>query len=308
MLTRVGGKCRIIENAFSLLGEIVSGMRICKHCNYEKPLSVGLCPHCAWMDDYPNVFAAEQEQGELEQRYQDAMENAKGSGSESVLKDFENEVLGSTRAIINRSFEEVKRLVENTNELYATFYQKVRAGVRIPLGEKWDILRAVADDAFFPNYKEDIRFAALSLNNSGLFNYGECSLVLKESMIEHRATVLDENSVIFMKTHKVMMYEAENLPKGYRATWKDRGKTAVAKHVSDVSAGTSKGEYPKIILQNGKTTEDDIFIEVHIWGPMSILSFEGVTADTTKFKGRKTLVNQIRFKLDDKYNIKMEEV
>ena len=54
-------------------------------------------------------------------------------------------------------------------------------------------MRVFADDALFPGYKEQIRFAALSLDGKGLSSYGECTLILRDHMIAHRASVLEGN-------------------------------------------------------------------------------------------------------------------
>ena len=71
--------------------------------------------------------------------------------------------------------------------------------MKIPSSDSWNRLRAIADTILFGEQnKRRIRFAALSLDGVGLENYGDCSMTLKDSIIAHRATVFDENSVIFI--------------------------------------------------------------------------------------------------------------
>lgn len=250
----------------------------CEHCGNDVPLSKERCPHCAQPGLFPNVRAAQlsEEKVALESRYNAAMEQARSNGSDTVLSNFESAVLSNSKAVINRSLAETTRLASSNKELYATYHQLIESGTKLPEGDKWDILRTVADDALFPGYKEEVRFAALSLDGLGLFNYGECAWVLNEEMIAHRASVLEENSIIFMQTHKISMFQANNLPTGYRATWDDRGKLSATKIASEISANTDSKDFSDILLLQGKTTAEDKFVEVHVWGPMSLLTIERV--------------------------------
>jgi hypothetical protein len=191
------------------------------------------------------------------------------------VESFETEVSGA-RAVIARPVGEFQRLSTGDNEVYATFYNLLRAGVRLPTGDKWNRLRHVTDDALFPDYKEHIRFAALSLDGNGLPNYGECFIVLRTEMIEHRASVFEENSVLFMERHDIKVSKVNELPAGYRATWDERGKLCVAKLAGSIDAATPRGAYSGILLRPGSASEDDDFVEVHVWGPMTIRTVERV--------------------------------
>ncbi len=121
----------------------------------------------------------------------------------------------------------------------------------------------LADEAMFHGYKEDIRFAALTLDMQGLANYGDCYIVLRTEMVAHRATVFEENSTMFMRRHGVLMSEADKLPRGFRATWANRGRLCVAKLFSKIDANTTGSEYSKLLVRQGATTADDDFVEVH---------------------------------------------
>jgi len=95
-------------------------------------------------------------------------------------------------------------------------------------------------------------------------------------MIAHRASVFEENSVLFMERHGVTLTQAEDLPQGYRAPWKDRGKLCVAKLAQKIDQGTPTDELPGILLRQGSTPEDDEFVEVHVGGPMTVRTLERV--------------------------------
>jgi hypothetical protein len=258
----------------------VSQTRTCGHCGHGYHFSHSLCPHCARPANYPNVYAAqdEDEVAALEDRYRDARRAAQARGGETLraVEAFEAE-LRNTRAVIARSPEELQRLVTSDREGYASFYELIAAGIRFPSGNRWDTLRPLADDALFPYYKEKIRFAALTLDGRGLPGFGDYFLVLRTDMIEHRASVFEENSVLFFSKNFRRDLDGEpRLPRGYRATWEERGKLCVAKLAERIDDATPPGAYSGILLRPGSASEDDDFVEVHVWGQMTIRTVEHV--------------------------------
>lgn len=252
--------------------------RTCAECSHDFSFSSERCPHCGRPGLYPNVDAANDaaEVAALERRYISAKQEAQTRGATTAVDLFQAEV-GNSQAVIARPAGEFQRLSTSDNEVYATYYQLLNAGVKLQMGEKWDALRRVADDALFTGYREHIRFAALTLDGLALPHYGECFIVLRAEMIAHRASVFEENSVLFMKHHGVKMEDAYRLPKGYRATWDERPKLGVAKLAGRIDASTPPGAYSGLLLRPGATPEEDDFVEVHIWGPMTIRTVERVT-------------------------------
>ncbi|HEX6864714.1 MAG TPA: hypothetical protein VF414_17925 [Thermoanaerobaculia bacterium] len=191
------------------------------------------------------------------------MEDAEGRGRGAEVRNFEARTAAS-RAVVNRSALEAARLASSDRELQSTFYELLKAQVRLPYGEEWDRLREIADAALFTGYRETIRFAALSLDGAGLFHYGDCSLELREDMIAHRASVFEENSTLFLKQHH---YDP---PLGHRATWGDRSKLCVSKLAGELRESSSEPEFSVLLLSPGETPAEDRFVEVHIWGPLSL--------------------------------------
>jgi len=250
-------------------------IEICIFCGGEIPPSLVECPDCGKPGSYPNVRAAEdpEERDALAERYRLAKENAVSRGCDSAFCNFEASVSGSN-AVLARSRLDAERLATSTKELYATYYARVDAGIRVPDGDEWDIWRRMTDDALFPGYKEQISFAALSLDGVGLSHYGHCHMVLKEKMIANRATVFDENSVIFMRP--ITVQRAVILPKGYRASWSDRGKLATVKMAHELRPDMPPQVFQELLIKDGDIPEKDRFVEVHIWGKMSIRCFERV--------------------------------
>lgn len=243
----------------------------CQECRHEIPLSWNCCPHCARPGLFPNVRAAqlESERAALDSRYQAALRGAEGRGCRKIAEEFEAEARRS-KAVISRSLREAEILAGSDQDLYTTYYKKLDAEIRLPHGNRWDRLRGLADEALFPNYREQIRFGALSLDGTGIATYGDCTLVLRESMIAHRASVFEENSAVFMERHG---YAA---PPGYRAEWAERARLSVAKLADEIDAATRPDQFPGLLLRSGPAPGEDRFIEVHIWGPISRRSLDGI--------------------------------
>lgn len=246
----------------------------CDHCGCPVPVEIAPCPHCAG-PLFPNVRAAlvPERRAALEQRYQEAMAAASSSGCRERVEELE-EATASSRAVITRPLAEIERLANSDRELYATFYE-LRA-VRLPIDDEWNTWRRIADEALFPGYKEHVRFAALTLGATGLSSYGECSVVLRESFIAHRASVFEENSTLLMRRHH---YKE---PPGVRATWAERGKLCVAKLAGEVDLETQPETFGELLLRQGINSAADRFVEVHVWGPMTSRTFECVTVDLEK--------------------------
>jgi hypothetical protein len=250
----------------------------CNFCGFDFLASAGACPHCGRPALFPNVTAAEdtEERAALQKRYDAALSEGASRGASNALLEFEK-ALAQCRVVISRPLGEVQRLASSDKQLYATYYQLLSAGVRLPSGSKWDILRALADEALFPGYKENIRFGALTLDHQGVSNYGECHLILCDDMTRHRATLFEENSTMWMKHHDVKMAEADNLPRGYRSTWDDRVKLGSAKLASKIMSTTPTDEFSSILMRQSSSSDADEFIEVHVCGPLTIRSFASAT-------------------------------
>ncbi|HEY0324190.1 MAG TPA: hypothetical protein VGC66_24805 [Pyrinomonadaceae bacterium] len=277
----------------------------CLDCGNDIQQPAERCPHCGRPGYFWNVITATDsaERAALERRYQAAKRDAVSRKADSNLQDFENAIAGS-KAVIARSESEVLRLASSNRQLYSTYYQQIEAGVRLPEGDQWDVLRELADTVLFPGYKKDMRFAALSLDGVGLSNYGACSIVFRDEMIAHRASVFEENSALFMERREIKITRNPNLPKGYRATWDERAKLCVAKLSGKIDSATRSDEYSALVLKQGATSEDDEFIEVHIWGPMTVLTMEKVVVTGPNPHYRATIVKAIKAKLA-KHNVKV---
>jgi len=271
---------------------------ICPECKNEYRQPAERCPHCGKPGPCWNVIAAEDpaERAALERRYQAAKADAMSRSADRNLQDFESAVAGS-KAVIARSEIEVHRLASSDRQLYATYYELTEAGISLPAGDEWDTLRELADTLLFAKSKKHIRFGCLSLDGIGLPNYGPCSIVLREEMISHRSSVFEENSAVFMERRKIKISREPKMPKGYKATWGERGKLCVAKLATKIDSTTPSDKYSEILLKQGAISEYDEFVEVHIYGAMTVLTMDQVIVTAPRKNQRATILKAIEFKL-----------
>jgi hypothetical protein len=199
--------------------------------------------------------------------------------------------------VIARSDVDVHRLANSSRQLYGTYYQQIDAGLRLPDGDEWDVVRELTDSLLFPKYKEQIRFAALSLDGIGLSNYGSCSLTLREDLIAHRTSLIEENSVLFMERHVVNVARKPGVPKGFKAIWAERNKLCVAKLAGRIDSTTTPNQYSRLLLIQGTSPEEDEFVEVHIFGPITILTMAKVKVTIPQPGPRRTIVRALKSKL-----------
>jgi len=251
----------------------------CSDC--KEPVREGLtqCPHCGRPSWFPNVNAAQSdsERLALEARYNSAVQDAAARGADAPRAALETVASGAV-AVCSRYFGEVYRLAYSEDEVYATFYQRLAAGTRIPGGDRWEGLRSAADTVLFGELqKREVRFAALTVNDSGLTNYGDWMLFPKEDMIAHRSTVFEENSVLFFRKHDIRAGNDYAVPQGYRAPWEMRHRLVAAKLAPSLNSATDATEFASLLLKSGVDSANDEFVEVHIWGGLTIRSFVKVS-------------------------------
>ncbi|HEX7333597.1 MAG TPA: hypothetical protein VF290_18990 [Pyrinomonadaceae bacterium] len=270
----------------------------CADCKNEIPQPATSCPHCGRPGIFWNVIQANDdgERAELQSRYSAVKADALARGTDGPLQNFED-AIASSIAVIARSEVDVHRLANSSRQLYATYYQQLDAGVRLPDGDEWDVVREITDSLLFPKYKEHMRFAALSLDGIGLSNYGSCSIALRDDLIAHRASVVEENSVLFMERHGIKISRNADIPKGFKAIWSERDKLCVAKLARHIDSATTPNKYSSLLLKQGTSPEDDEFVEVHIFGSITVLTMAKITVTISHSGPRRTIMKALKAKL-----------
>jgi hypothetical protein len=263
--------------------EVVGTPRVivCRECGHDFSLELSVCPHCYRpCAHYPNVTAA-QDPGErqaLQRRHAAARDKAQAAGVASVFDGFEEAVGQTSVAVVARPMDIAVLLMKSTEELWPTYHQMRAAGLR-RADPDYGVPRTGSEEALFPGYKEQIHSAALSLDGIGAKSYGECSISLREAFIAHRASVFEENNVLWTLRRKGSR-DPRKLPKGRRAQWGERGVLAATKLADQLAPSTTAAEFAGLLLQQGATTDDDSFVEVHIYGSLTVRAVEKVTLTT----------------------------
>lgn len=190
-----------------------------------------------------------------------------------------------------RRLDEARRIVTSDRQLFSTYYKGLETGLEAPDHDSWDGWRRLADETLFPAYRDQIRFAALSLDGVGALSYGEFSLTLRDEMIAHRASLFERNSA------QLLAELNYTLPPGYRAVWEDRAKLGIAKLAARVNPGTTEADFSQLVLRQGKTSGEEDFVEVHVWGPLSIRSVGRIWYTPGKRRVLKPLLQDLQKKL-----------
>lgn len=265
-------------------------------CGEEVPDHVRHCVVCGTDAKVPNVRAANRvsEVGALEQRVSASESEAQLRGCDAVVKDFRRTVANSA-AVVCRSLGKVNELLSSDNQLFATFYQGVNGDSRLPEDNEWDRIRQSVDSLLFPYYFEELRFAVLSIDGTGVTGYGEYCIVLKDIAIKTRTTVFEENTVLFIRRHRVVA--GDSLPLGYRATWENRDSLAVAKLAKKLTPSTVPSEYQSILIPS--TATDGDFIEVHIYGSIHRKAVKHLSGPEPHKKADKVIFRSVIRKLKE---------
>jgi hypothetical protein len=274
-------------------------------CGHDMPLGMQYCPHCGRPRLFPNVDAAstQREVEGLKRRYEAAAAGALKRGARSRLADFQR-FAEQAIAVMACSFAEVRRLADSDNEVFQTFYDRgasnLDKGSHVLQGKAWDTIRAAADTALFGDEnKREIHFAALSPDDRGLTNYGECSVTLRSEMTVHRTSLFEENMLVFFKKRGSKYFANEELEPGFRCPWPERGRLAAAKSAARVESGTSEAEFAAILLTSGSTTAEDEFIELHVFGFMTVRTFgQVVLTRPPRVKPTKTELRDLQRNLE----------
>lgn len=273
---------------------------------HEIPIHVTLCVVCGESVGYPNVRYAgrKEEVAALEKRVADARISATAKGSLKRLEHF-GQLVANSKAVISRSRADLDQMLSGSGKLMQAFYPAVRAGLRIPENNEYDPSRILNDGRINPYFYEQLHFGALSLNSTGIPHYGDFAITLRTQMISNRTTVFEENPFVFNQKHPPS--RAKPVPFGYRATWRDRNKLAMAKLHSRIEASTPDAAFADILLEKQAAQNGDSdFIEVHVYGDVHPHAFEHVRATVDDDEVERLLWGRMKERLDT-FGVSYEE-
>lgn len=249
----------------------------CKVQDCGAPLAPHLraCVACGADGGSPNVRAAmgPDELTEFQLRYQSERTNADRDGYLAEQDSF-IKLVESSKAVIGMPLARLHPLIGDPSALYATYALQLEGESRVPTDGRFDALRSSVENAFFPDYYSEIRFAALSLFDVGHVAYGKCSVALKDSAIRERASVFESPLFKFADDKSLLL--GAQIPKGYRSNWGGRARLAAVKFSRRLKGLENETAFQSLLLPISDDTLSDC-IEVHIFGPLNLHSFEKVT-------------------------------
>jgi hypothetical protein len=259
---------------------------ICDECQFDFPDEDWVyCPHCGRPQRFLNVLAARRttEQDALGRRYDAAMADATRRGCQAEVGRFERE-MSRSRIVLNCRIGKLSPIAQGDRDLFATYYQleELRFTKEPPGGQpNWKVDRPSAETALLGSNRHiaQLHYGALTLDGHGLPHYGECEILLRGNMVEHRSSVFHENTGTFMKAHHY------NPPEGFRSDWDGRARLAVAKLADRI---TADDQFPQLLMRPfpGDPLRDE-FVEVQIFSSMTFRTFDSLTVQLDGPKSNK---------------------
>lgn len=210
----------------------------------------------------------------MEARFKTAQVSAVVRGITLEFEAFIESVNQNSLAVMNRSLGSLNSWAEGSNPLFNSFHCQVETMGRTPNGSNYDQQREAAEAAINPFYYREISYAALTLNETGLTNYGSYSVLLNEMSIDERSSVFEENPFEFNQKHHVVA--GQSPPLGYRAPWEERGRLAGAKLEHKLERGMLPSAFSGVLMEERGADPDCDYVEVHIFGPVSRVSIQKV--------------------------------
>jgi hypothetical protein len=270
---------------------------LCEYCKNYLPLYLDRCPHCARSSPPPNVRVANapDEQRALAARYRASCRAALVRGCEEIVSQFTS-AMTTSRVILSVTGAELIRLANSENQIFPNYNRLANSSFSGYEGSTFDRRSREVDALLFHGHSNDFRRGVLSLGAVGPINYGTCSLTLRNELIAHRTSFLEEESIRFVE-RRTRARAMRKIPAGYRAVWDDRGRLAVAKLAKLINSQTRADMFQSLLLRNGKTAFEDDFIEAHVWGPITIRAVESVTIVGKRSRAEGIVVNELRKRL-----------
>jgi hypothetical protein len=145
-------------------------MTACSDCGERVDYWQSHC-RCGAFVGFPNRRAAEAERVDLFGRENAARATAARSGGDVLISELEALAEGA-RPVINMRTAVCDDLMRSGK--YRTYHQRVASHDRDPATAQNDSDRSVVGARLFPTYYDDIVYASLSPDGSGLTNYDEC--------------------------------------------------------------------------------------------------------------------------------------
>lgn len=259
-------------------------VRTCPDCMFPMAISQLVCPHCGRPGFAPNVDLANEatEQRKLTDRYAGVLAQCDQKGTRAIADKFDI-ACKSTQAVFALKVQKLYREISSGTDLFETYYDLERLKNRTESGGSldWARLRPQAEIELLGDHVNinRIHYACLSLDGHFLDHYGDCVVTLSEMMTAHRISCFEGNTA-------VQYYSKRDFSGLVRSDWDNRNKLCVVMFAGLLELGSTSADFPAILVQSGTTSVGDSFVEVHLFGPMTVRTFESVRFDRKKHNSR----------------------
>jgi hypothetical protein len=122
-------------------------------------------------------------------------------------------------------------------------------------------------------------------------------MIFQEAKIANRATVFEENCVLFCQ-RRDFGPSRPKIPPGYRATWPQREDLVVAKLGPRLGVHMQESDLPSILISSGSDPSKDDFVEVHIYDRLHRSALDYVVVRSRR-AADKALVRQMKADLGE---------
>lgn len=259
-------------------------MADCPNSDCRQPIADHAAAHCSKCGEFigfPNHRKAMEERSHLEMRYHQAVSDLDGRGLGALRQALED-IADRCKPVITMSIKICRDILKG--QKYKNYFVGVKHGDRARADEDNLSVNMMIRGRLYPGYERALHYGCMSPDGSGLPNYGEVTVQWRvgNDYIGRRASLLERNEYVFFDEHGLGDRKTI-VPAGYRAVWDDRAKLTVAKLASELSSAISPTNLPALVLQPKANRNDDVFVEVVLYGETGITGedVEGVRLETT---------------------------
>jgi len=262
-----------------MLSPITGSPDICSTCGATLSAVMRHCPTCRSDAGAPNVryCRTAENMTALAARYDTAKSISSARGCSKEFDALEDIVKEKSSVVISMPSGVARKLFEDPYSLYANYERLVGSEIRRPADPYNDRQRCAVGGVLFGSYADSIIYGALSLSEIGLPTYGTVYCRLRSVTIDKRTSFLETNSYKFVKDHGIVA--GSKLPDGYMACWEDRHRIVLGKLADRLSTGETESDWQAMLIESdGKSLENDNFIEAHVYEGFDNNSVESLTA------------------------------
>jgi len=249
-----------------------------------------------------DIAEEQTERNRLQIRYENAMHSIQNRGCEATAAHFELACRRSV-AVFKVTLQRLLRETATGTAIYETYYdlERLRLSTSPPGKYNWDKLRQHAEIEILgsSDHRDQLHYACLSIGGHGLAYYGECTVELRDGMIGHRASCFEGNSAV--------LYSRDpGFNNCIRSSWAEKEKLCVAALGHRLDIATEISEFQSILVENGLSGDDDRFIEVHVFGPMTCKTFSRVDIEEGNLTSEEQLLRKAILQKLKTENVKVD--